>query len=332
MSVATSVGALACAVQSTAPDADWCWLSRRYTRLKLRARPSREKRHAVRHTLDLYRFGKELMDTADERDGGLLAAAQRYQSGLIIALLAARPLRIRNFQAIVIGRSLRWDRTRYWLSFSAEETKTGGAIDEPLPDDLVPYLEGFLRDWRPFLLRRGSRFGRDPTHRSLWVDRQGKPMREATLRELIKRYTRKRFGTAIWPHLFRHCLLTSVAIDQPELLRISAILLGHSNHQTGEKHYNQAQMLDASRRFAATVLALREEFLVRLRDGQGKGDRSARGAQGSAANCITDGTGADAVGSAPSPRSALPALSGTPKFGSRRAGHTRRGISRGRNK
>jgi hypothetical protein len=31
------------------------------------------------------------------------------------------PLRIGNFRAIVIDRSLRWDRTRYWLSFSAEE-------------------------------------------------------------------------------------------------------------------------------------------------------------------------------------------------------------------
>jgi hypothetical protein len=65
----------------------------------------------------------------------------------------------------------------------------------------VPYLEGFLRHRRPFLLRRASQFGRDPTHRSLWVDREGGPMREATLRDLIKRYTRKRFGTAIWPHL-----------------------------------------------------------------------------------------------------------------------------------
>jgi integrase/recombinase XerD len=273
VSVATYVGGLASAVKSIAPETEWSWLSRRYTRLKLRARPSREKRHAVRHTLDLHRFGKELMDTADEGYGGTLSAAQRYQSGLIIALLAARPLRIRNFQAIVIGRSLRWDGKRYWLTFSAEETKTGSAIDEPLPDDLTPYLEGFLRHRRPFLLRRATRFGGDPTHRSLWVTREGEPMPERTLRDLIKRYTRERFGTAIWPHLFRHCLLTSVAIDQPDLMKISATLLGHNNHQTGEKHYNQAHMLDASRRFAETVSGLRESFLDGLRAEQGKRHR-----------------------------------------------------------
>ena len=61
--------------------------------------------------------------------------------GLVIALLVARPLRIRNFQAITIGKSLRWDGARYWLTFGPEETKTGGPINEPIPDDLIPYLE-----------------------------------------------------------------------------------------------------------------------------------------------------------------------------------------------
>jgi hypothetical protein len=37
-------------------------------------------------------------------------------------------------------------------------------------------------------------------------------MKEFTLRGLIKRYTKMKFGTALWPHLFRDCLLTSVAV------------------------------------------------------------------------------------------------------------------------
>jgi len=107
-SVGTAVGALASAVRALSPDTDWRWLSRRSTRLKLMAKPSRDKRHAMRHTLELYRFGKRLMDAAEQGRRLNVAPAQRYQSGLIIALLAARPLRIRNFQAIAIGTSLRW--------------------------------------------------------------------------------------------------------------------------------------------------------------------------------------------------------------------------------
>jgi hypothetical protein len=97
-------------------------------------------------------------------------------------------------------------------------------------------------------------------------------MRESTLRHLIKRYTRKEFGTAVWPHLFRDCLLTSVAVDQPELMRIGAALLGHASSVTGEKHYNQAQMLDASRRYGTTIFELREALLSAPRD-RPTGDR-----------------------------------------------------------
>ncbi len=130
-----------------------------------------------------------------------------------------------------------------------------------MPDDLVPYLEAFLKVRRPVLLRQASKFGNDPTHCRLWVDRAGKAMREGGLRDFIERYTEKEFGTALWPHLFRDCLLTSVAIDQPDLMTVSATLLGHSSPATGEKHYNQSRMIDAGRRYAATVSELREGFL-----------------------------------------------------------------------
>jgi integrase/recombinase XerD len=272
VSVGVTVAALCSAARAFAPEADWSWLSRRSTRLKLRAKPSREKRHAIQHTLDLYRFGKRLMDLADRGKGRTVAAAQRYQSGLIIAVLAARPLRIRNFQAITIGETLRWDGTRYWLAFTTDDTKMHAPIEEPLPDDLIPYLEVFLRIWRPVLLRQTRKFGGEPTHRRLWVDRAGCAVKESTLRSLIKRYTEKEFGTAIWPHLFRDCLLTSVAVDQPDLMRIGATLLGHASSRTG-KHYNQARMLDASRRYGSTIFELREALLAVPEGEHGGSDR-----------------------------------------------------------
>jgi hypothetical protein len=57
-----------------------------------------------------------------------------------------------------------------------------------------------------------------------------------------------------------------VATDQPDLIKISAALLGHSSMKTGEKHYNQAHMLDASRQYGMTILGLRESFLSTLRN------------------------------------------------------------------
>jgi integrase/recombinase XerD len=260
-SVGALVSALASATHAFAPTADWAWLSRLATRLKLKARPSRDKRHAMQHTAVLFAFGKELMDIRDARGRGDVAAAQRYMAGLMIALLAARPLRVRNFQAITIGTSLAWDGARYWLVFGSKETKTGRPINEPFPDDLVPYLENYLRIWRPILVRQCDKFGGDPTHRRLWVGRAGAPLKESAFRDTIKRYTRKRFGTALWPHLFRDCLLTSLADDQPDLMAIGPALLGHASVETGEKHYNQGRMKDAGRRFAGAIADLRESFM-----------------------------------------------------------------------
>jgi integrase/recombinase XerD len=260
-SVGVTVGALVAAAKALEPDTDWSWLSLRSSRLKLKAKPSRDKRHAMRPTLELYEFGKQVMDTADPGNRKNVLAALRYQAGLVIALLASRPLRIRNFQAITIGTSLRWDGSHYWLTFSAGETKTGGAIDEPFPNDLTPYLETFLRTWRLVLVRQADKFGGEPAYGRLWVDRAGAPMKEHTLRLTIERYTEKQFGTAIWPHLFRDCLLTSLAVDQPDLMTIGATLLGHARLETGEKHYNQARMVNASRQYGRNVLELREALL-----------------------------------------------------------------------
>jgi hypothetical protein len=45
-------------------------------------------------------------------------------------------------------------------------------------------------------------------------------------------------------------------------MRIGAAVLGHASSLTGEKHYNQARTLDASRRFGTTISGLREAFLA----------------------------------------------------------------------
>jgi hypothetical protein len=111
------------------------------------------------------------------------------------------------------------------------------------------------------LVRQADKYKGDAAHRRLWVDIFGAPMKENTLRQLIERYTARQFGTAIWPHLFRDCLLTSLAERQPDLMTIGATLLGYAGSDTGEKHYNQARMREASRRYGRAISDLREALL-----------------------------------------------------------------------
>lgn len=260
------VGMLLAAAAAFAPNTDWGWLSRRYARLKHRAAPSRDKQPAIRSVTELYDLGINLMETAKARVGQPIRTAITYEQGLMIALLAVRPLRIRNFQALELGTSLRPSGNGYAIVFGAEEMKTAeaGDLNEPFPSSLLPYLDLFLKTYRPALLRQGDPKQARPATNRLWIDRDGAPMDEPALRLNIKTVTARAFGTAVWPHLFRDCLITSLAIEQLELMRIGSVLLGHASFETAQRHYNQARMREAGRKYAGSLTEMRGELITAL--------------------------------------------------------------------
>jgi hypothetical protein len=45
-------------------------------------------------------------------------------------------------------------------------------------------------------------------------------------------------------------------------MRIGATLLGHASSSTGDKHYNLARMLDASRRYGTAIFKLRDALMA----------------------------------------------------------------------
>jgi integrase len=259
-------GALVAAATAFSPSTDWGWLTLRASRLKHRAKPSRDKQPAMRSVTELYDLGICLMEDAKTRTGQPIRTALAYERGLMIALLAARPLRIRNFQALELGTSLRPSGDGYVIVFGADEMKMekGGDLNEPFPESLLPYFELFLKTYRPVLLRLGCPEQARPSTNRLWIDRYGAAMDEPAMRLNIKMATEKAFGTAVWPHLFRDCLITSLAIEQPELMRIGSVVLGHSSFETAQKHYNQAKMLEAGRRYTRSMMEIRAEMISEL--------------------------------------------------------------------
>lgn len=52
--------------------------------------------------------------------------------------------------------------------------------------------------------------------------------------------TRKVFGRSVNPHLFRDCVATSMAMNFPEDVRITAPVLGYRSIAIQERNYNQA--------------------------------------------------------------------------------------------
>jgi len=251
------------ALRVMAPENDWSWLLRIQARLMHTAKPARDKRKRIVDIRALYAYGLTLMAKADSEDGGTpLKRATRYSDGLIIALLAARPLRRRNITAIEIGKHLVRRAGTYWLQFEGAEIKNGRPIEAPLPDELVSRLERYLTYYRPFLARRTGRWNRgrdtDAPTKALWISRDGSAMTGIAIYFRITKLTKARFGHVVSPHLFRDAAATSIAIEDPEHVLITREILGHRTLRTSERHYNHAQSLEALRRHQAHVLQLRK--------------------------------------------------------------------------
>ena len=125
----------------------------------------------------------------------------------MIALLAHRPVRIKNFAAIRLGRQLVLQGERYWLVFAAEETKTGQPWEAVFPEALLPYLARYLDHHRPVLLR-GER-GTEPADiDALWVSEVGTQLELGALATRIRKHTDRAFGVSLPPHWFRDAAAT----------------------------------------------------------------------------------------------------------------------------
>jgi integrase/recombinase XerD len=253
--VQSRVQMLGDALRAMAPDQDWRWIGRAAGRLRSRAVPVRNKRARLQPPDRLVALGKRLMVEA-EAAGPTLEAAMIYRDGLVIALLAYRPIRGRNLSMIRCGQHLVFRNDSWWLLFAADETKARRPLEFPLPLDLLPDLERYLEVYRPILLTRGGRQSAAPLT-SLGVSRDATVLGYGTIAHHVERHTRAEFGVALNPHLFRDCAATYIAIVDPEQVQIIRVILGHSTLRTSERHYNQARGLEAGRRFHSTITALR---------------------------------------------------------------------------
>lgn len=169
----------------------------------------------------------------------------------MVALLAACPLRMRNFEAIRIGEHLVKSEGGYDLRFGASETKNKRPLDVPVPEELTSRLDCYIANYRAVLLRKNH-------SEHLWISRRGKRLAQMGIYCRIIRHTENAFGQAINPHLFRDCAATSIAIDDPDQVRIAARILGHASFASTERYYNQATMISASRRYRATLRRIRQ--------------------------------------------------------------------------
>ena len=130
------------ALRVMAPASDFPYLQVARTRLKARARPVRNKRRQIAQSRDLLRLGLALKQKAER--GDIARASWRaalYRDGLMIMMLACRPIRRGNLAAMRLERHLVRRDDGYAIRLGGSETKNGRAYDAPLPAALTAFID-----------------------------------------------------------------------------------------------------------------------------------------------------------------------------------------------
>jgi integrase/recombinase XerD len=184
--------------------------------------------------------------------------AMRYGDGLMLAIEACKPLRLRNLRDAEIGRNLVFEGGQFWLRFSKAETKTSQTIEAMLPDELTPFIETWLSVHRPILLD-----GR--TSERLWITMWGTSISSETLYQRFCKATHAELGVRLNPHAARRVVATSIAIAMPEQVEMIPFLLDHRTEKTAQKHYNKARSLSASARYLGRFKIRRRLAINKMR-------------------------------------------------------------------
>jgi integrase len=231
------------------PAHDLSWLADIEKDLALVMRPrSKSSRWVL--TEVLVEAGLTLITEAENsRKMSKLSRARQARNGLMVAMLAMHPIRLKNFAALKIGRSLVEIKGWWWIVLSASETKEDRPDERRIDDLLQSALDRYLKKYRPLLA------GADQsTVAALWLSsNDGNPMTYDGVARVITDTTRSTVGVAVSPHLFRTATATSAAIYGGAQPHLASALLHHTDHRVTEAHYNRASSLSAAKSFREII-------------------------------------------------------------------------------
>jgi len=222
------------------PARDLSWLADVEKDLAMVMRP-RSKANRWVLTEVLIEAGLTLIAEAEgSRTMSNLGQARQVRNGLMVAMLAMHPIRLKNFADLEIGRNFVEIKGSWWIVLSASETKEGRPDERRIDDLLQPALDRYLKKYRPFLV------GADQSATALWLSsNDGASMSYPGVERVLTEATRATIGVAVSPHLFRTAIASSAAIHGGANRYLASALLHHTDAHVTEAHYNRASSISA---------------------------------------------------------------------------------------
>src|SRR5262245_6480103 len=107
------------------------------------------------------------IEAAEERDTVSKTCAFDYRDGLIVALLAAIPLRRRALAALRIGKQLVRSGSLWVLDIGADDVKNRQPLDFSIPSELSARIDLYLEKFRNCITGAAN-------HDGLWASNKGR--------------------------------------------------------------------------------------------------------------------------------------------------------------
>jgi hypothetical protein len=238
--VAITLAGMAAILRIIDPDGDRTEVeaaARHYERV---AEPSPDRRKiASVGASELFHAGIARMQRFEKEATSDPITAAAFEDGLMMMMLPCKPVRLRNVHGSRVGVHVVKNRLGiYEWRFSRSETKNRERVQGELAPSAAPFIDRWLHEIRPFLLR-------DNSHDAMWVTTQGKPMSRTTIYWRFCNATEEEVGVRINPHAVRHIAATSIAVSMPESVRMIPFILNNDD-RTAQEHYNLADQLSAS--------------------------------------------------------------------------------------
>ena len=244
-------------------------LTRLHANLRASATPSRNKRQRLVMADVLGDLGRTMMTEAlTSNSWSDRRRAVAFRDGLAISLLVYRPFRLKNFASLRIGHELVQSAGKWHLVLPREDTKNHRPHEARFPKALLGDLATYLDRFRPILL--AGEAGCTPSGTdALWISETGTAWESGALSHRIADLTEARLYRRIPPHWFRDVAATTIAVEAPRNIADAHLVLGHASHLTTQKHYVQAQSLQAGAKFQAAMLErLNENHTVTTKEAQ----------------------------------------------------------------
>jgi len=230
------------------PKCNVAWLTEVEKNLALVMQPRSKSNHLVL-TEVLVEAGLTLVTEADSSPAlSKLAKARQVRNGLMIAMLAMHPIRLKNFAGLEIGSNFIEIEDSWWIILSAADTKEKRPDERRIDELLTTALTLYVGTYRQVLQ------GNKSESNTLWLSsHDGAAMTYDGVARAITEMTRSAVGIDVSPHMFRTSAASSAAMHGGADLHLGSALLHHRDKRIAEKHYNFASNLSAAQRFRDLV-------------------------------------------------------------------------------